>query len=205
MPAPLNELVMYASVMGLAAGLSPGPLLALVISQTLRHGAIEGYKVAAAPVLTDGPIIAAALLTYTAFALPPALLGAVTLAGAVVLAVMGIGGLRFNAEQDDQSAAAPRSLLKACMLNWLSPHPYLFWFTIGAPLALRGASVAATLAFIGTFTGILVGAKAAVAFAIGSSRQFVQGTAYVWTIRGLGLLLLVFAARLAADGVRMLS
>ena len=34
---------------GLAAELSPGPLLVLVIQQTLRYGTSEGLKVAGAP------------------------------------------------------------------------------------------------------------------------------------------------------------
>ena len=201
----LTELLTYATVMGLAAGLSPGPLLALVVSQTLRYGPVEGYKVAAAPLLTDGPIIAGALLTYASITLSPSLLGAVTLAGALVLALMGIAGLRFDPRHDSGEAQAPRSLLKACVLNWLSPHPYLFWFTIGAPLAIRGGSPGATLGFVATFTGVLVAAKAAVAFAVAGSRRFVQGAAYVWINRGLGLMLLVFAARLAADGLAMLG
>ncbi|MDY6953588.1 MAG: LysE family translocator, partial [Thermodesulfobacteriota bacterium] len=44
-------------VLGLSAGFAPGPLLALVISQTLRHNAVEGLKVALAPLVTDLPII----------------------------------------------------------------------------------------------------------------------------------------------------
>ena len=44
-------------VLGLSAGFSPGPLLTLVISRTLRHGVKEGIKVAAAPLVTDLPII----------------------------------------------------------------------------------------------------------------------------------------------------
>ncbi|MDH3383440.1 MAG: LysE family translocator, partial [Deltaproteobacteria bacterium] len=44
-------------VLGLSAGFSPGPLLAMVLSQTIRHGAREGIKIAAAPLLTDLPII----------------------------------------------------------------------------------------------------------------------------------------------------
>ena len=51
---------LFGVVFGLAAGLMPGPLLALVIQQTLRHGPGEGIKVAAAPLLTDLPIVAAA-------------------------------------------------------------------------------------------------------------------------------------------------
>ncbi|UCD33501.1 MAG: hypothetical protein JSV38_06465 [Desulfobacterales bacterium] len=42
---------------GLSAGFAPGPLLTLVITQTLRHGIKEGILTASAPVLTDAPII----------------------------------------------------------------------------------------------------------------------------------------------------
>lgn len=41
------------AVLGLSSGLSPGPLLALVISETLRHGVKAGVKVALAPIITD--------------------------------------------------------------------------------------------------------------------------------------------------------
>ncbi len=33
-------------VLGLAAGLAPGPLLALTITQSLKYGIVEGVKVA---------------------------------------------------------------------------------------------------------------------------------------------------------------
>jgi threonine/homoserine/homoserine lactone efflux protein len=37
--------------LGLACGLAPGPLLALLLAQTLRHGPREGCKVALAPLV----------------------------------------------------------------------------------------------------------------------------------------------------------
>src|SRR5215210_2883396 len=47
---------------GLAAGISPGPVLTLVLSETLRHGWLRGAAVAAGPLLADGPIIVFALI-----------------------------------------------------------------------------------------------------------------------------------------------
>ncbi|MES9860524.1 MAG: hypothetical protein ABW157_19515 [Candidatus Thiodiazotropha sp. LLP2] len=44
-------------VLGLSAGFSPGPLLTLVISETLQHDIRAGIKVAVAPIITDLPII----------------------------------------------------------------------------------------------------------------------------------------------------
>jgi hypothetical protein len=43
--------------LGLSCGLAPGPLLALVVAQTLRHGLREGCKMALTPLVTDAPII----------------------------------------------------------------------------------------------------------------------------------------------------
>ena len=70
---------MFGVVFGLAAGLMPGPLLALVIQQTLRHGPGEGIKVAAAPLLTDLPIVAAALFALDRLVDADGVLGAISL------------------------------------------------------------------------------------------------------------------------------
>ncbi len=43
--------------LGLSAGLSPRPLMALVLSETINFGKKAGILVAFAPVLTDIPII----------------------------------------------------------------------------------------------------------------------------------------------------
>ena len=59
-------LVSAGLVYGLSAGFSPGPLMALVISQTLKHGIREGAKVAVAPLITDLPIILLAAGPYPA-------------------------------------------------------------------------------------------------------------------------------------------
>jgi threonine/homoserine/homoserine lactone efflux protein len=45
----LIEFLVLGSFLGLAAGTSPGPLLAVTISETLQHGKWEGIKVAVSP------------------------------------------------------------------------------------------------------------------------------------------------------------
>jgi len=44
-------------MLGTSAGFAPGPLLTLVISESLQHGVKSGAKVALAPIITDLPII----------------------------------------------------------------------------------------------------------------------------------------------------
>jgi threonine/homoserine/homoserine lactone efflux protein len=51
----MTSAVLSGAALGLSAGVTPGPLLALVIAQTLTHGPREGGKVALAPLLTDAP------------------------------------------------------------------------------------------------------------------------------------------------------
>jgi threonine/homoserine/homoserine lactone efflux protein len=47
-------------VLGLSAGLSPGPLMTLVVAESLKGGASAGIRIALAPLVTDAPIISSA-------------------------------------------------------------------------------------------------------------------------------------------------
>ncbi len=201
------EILGAGAVLGLSAGLTPGPLLTLVVAQSLRHGMGEGVKVALSPLITDLPIIAVSLLVLAQVAGHAALLGAVSLAGSAFVARLGLEGLGSRSMALDPAAARPRSLRQGVVVNLLSPHPYLFWITVGAPVMLKGyeQSPAAAAGFLALFYAGLVGSKLAVAVAAGSSRRFLAGPAYTWTMRLLGALLLAFAALLVRDGLRLLG
>ncbi len=195
------------AILGLAAGLSPGPLLALVLAQTLRHGPREGAKVAVSPLVTDLPILLVCGLVLAGVRHQDAILGLVSLAGAAVLLRLGLDSLRSRGLRADVRAAEPRSLLRGVLVNALSPHPYLFWLTVGMPLVLRdwAREPAAAVAFLAAFYVCLVGSKLGVVLVCHRSRGLLSGAAYVWTMRLLGLLLLGFAAFLARDGLRLLG
>jgi len=51
------EFLISGVVFGLAAGMAPGSLLALVFSETLKYGKKRGVKVAISPLITDLPIV----------------------------------------------------------------------------------------------------------------------------------------------------
>ena len=51
------EFLALGAFLGLASGISPGPLLTITISETLQHGKWEGIKVAISPLITDLPIV----------------------------------------------------------------------------------------------------------------------------------------------------
>lgn len=195
-------------LLGASAGLAPGPLLTLVVSHGLEHGAREGAKVALAPLLTDAPIVAAAILASGWLSGSGWALGALSVAGGLFVARMGLGSLRSGPHRFASSQTKPRSLGRGALVNALSPHPYLFWAGVGAPVvadSLREGGVAGVALFLGTFYLLLVGSKVLLAVFAGRSRALLAGRAYVWTMRALGALLLLFALLLVRDGLALLG
>lgn len=195
------------AVIGLSAGLTPGPLLTLVVTQTLRHGFREGAKVALSPLCTDAPIILLGLLILSRLESNNHVLGALSVCGALFVAWMGVEGLRARPPDPDKVLGRPRSLLKGMVTNLLNPHPYLFWFAVGVPIILRNweRSPASAVGFLAAFFGCLVGAKLLVALLTSRSTRFLSGPVHVFIQRGLGLLLLGFAVLLLRDGLRLLA
>jgi threonine/homoserine/homoserine lactone efflux protein len=194
-------------VYGLSAGFSPGPLMALVISQTLKHGIREGARVALAPLVTDLPIIFLSLLVLTRLADFQKVLGVVSIIGGIFVAYLAYGNFqppRLNAEA---GRAAPQSLTKGVAANALSPHPYLFWLTVGGPVIVQGWSEGppGPLAFLLAFFACLVGAKLLTAWITGRSRQWLSGTVYRGILISLGGLLAVYAFFLIREGWRLLT
>jgi threonine/homoserine/homoserine lactone efflux protein len=195
-------------VLGLAAGFAPGPLLALILAQSIRYGTREGLKVAAAPLITDVPIvILATALVVAAAEAAGGLLGAISLAGAAFVTYLGIESIRATGVQAGRPDEAPRSWARGALVNALSPHPYIFWITVGAPVLIRAWSEGplAAAAFLVGFYACLVGAKMLLAVIAGRSGGRLRGRGYRAVMVVLGALLLVFAVRLAGEGLRLLG
>jgi threonine/homoserine/homoserine lactone efflux protein len=189
-------------VYGLSAGFSPGPLMALVISQTLKHGTREGVKVAMAPLITDLPIILVSLLVLTRLTDFKTVLGVISIIGGIFVAYLAYGNFRSPRLEVDGGRAAPQSLAKGVAANALSPHPYLFWLTVGGPVIVRGwsGSPGGSLAFLLVFFTCLVGAKILTAWITGRSRQWLSGRVYRSILFILGGLLAVYALFLIKEG-----
>ncbi|MFN3706033.1 MAG: LysE family translocator [Thermoflexales bacterium] len=194
--------------LGLSAGFSPGPLSLLVISQSLRFGAREGARVALAPLVTDAPIVLLALLLVRQVAGNAVWFGVLGLVGAGFVAYLAWETSRVNALPDQPGNVAPRSLLRGVLVNLLSPHPWLFWISVGAPLVLHSYAeigAAAAAAFMLGFYTLLIGSKMLIAWVTERSRSLLRGAAYRWLMRALGVALAVFAVLLLRDALQRLG
>jgi len=193
------------TVLGLSAGIAPGPLLALVISETLRHGMKAGIRVALAPIISDLPIVALTLYLLARLSAFHIILGTISFLGGFVLLYMGYESLVTKGVNLTFQDLKPESFKKGIIVNVLNPHPYLFWVSIGGPATIKAwdQSVFAAVAFIGSFYLLLVGSKILLAVLVGRYRSFLTGRFYVYTMRILGLILLAFALLLFRDGLNL--
>ncbi|MGZ5441083.1 MAG: LysE family translocator [Thermoanaerobaculia bacterium] len=196
-----------AFVYGLTGGLTPGPLMTLVISQTLRHGAREGIKTSLAPLVTDGPIIVLLLLFLGRIAAIRPLLGGIAVAGVAFLLYLAWESWNAPAPSATVAVGAPRSIVRGALVNFLNPSPYLFWLTVGTPMLVKAwkhSALAAAL-FIVVFFVCLVGSKIVLASILARSRERIIGRWYTPVMRTLAVLLVVFAAIVARDAVTLLT
>ena len=195
------------TILGLSAGFTPGPLLALVISETLQNDIQSGIKVALAPIITDLPIIILTLFILAKLSNFHSILGAISLIGGFFVLFIGAKGIRTKGVRLNLQKTKPNSLAKGILVNALSPHPYLFWFSVGAPIMIKALrqNIIAPLAFIGSFYAFLVGSKILLAILVGKSKSFLVGNVYIYTMRFLGLVLCVLAFALFHDGLKLLG
>ena len=191
------SLLLTAGMLGLTAGISPGPLLALVVSETIRYGKKEGIKLAFVPFITDIPIVLISVLLLSQINDNQIILGIISLLGALFLLYLAYGSL-FSKDNPEVYKQKPGSMRKGIIANFLSPHPYLFWIFVGSNLLIQAAGINLLLAvlFILLFYMCLVGSKLIIAILTGKFRNILHSKAYLLTIRILGIILLIMAVEL---------
>ncbi len=190
-------LAVVGVTLGVVEGVKPGPLLTVVIRETLSGGFRAGVRAAAAPLFTDGPMIVVSLLAAGWIATQPAVLLLISVLGALFLVKMGVECFSIEppkVELSDTSTSG--SLRRGVLTNLLNPNAYVFWFLIGGPLMASAAveeplaPVAYALAFIFT----LVMAKVTIAWMFDRSRGQLSVQGYRIALGVCGIAMLGFAA-----------
>ena len=179
--------------LGLVAGVSPGPLLTLVITSTLQRGFGAGFRVALAPLLTDIPIVLLALLVLRD--LSPSWLALVTASGGCVVIYLGIDTLRSPLPgpiDDPETGGSSKDLWRGAVVNLLNPHPWIFWVTVQGPLLIQGWRRAPVIgaAFVFAFYAAIVGSKISIAWLVSKGRRNLDERWYRRVLTGCGLLLI---------------
>ena len=125
---------------GLAAAAQPGPFQTYLISQSLIKSWKRSLSGAFAPLVSDGPIISLCLLVLRQ--VPPWLQRFLYVAGGLFLLYLAYGAYTtwkiFDPTIPKIETGKQQSILKAALINTLSPGPYIFWSLVTGPILVTG-------------------------------------------------------------------
>jgi threonine/homoserine/homoserine lactone efflux protein len=202
--AVLTFLVLGAGI-GFVAGVSPGPVLTLVVAETLRGGWLRGAAVATGPLLADGPIVA--LAAGVLGQLPPGMVPAISVLGGLFLVYLAISsGLNARAAvvPRGQRLSARGGFITGLLARGLSPHPYLFWFLVGGPTLIQAHQdgwVAVGAFLVGYYTTV-VGSNVGLALILHRWIGLLSDRVYRGLLLFSGLILAVYGVVLLGRGAQ---
>ena len=156
---------------GFAAASQPGPFQTYLISQTLTRGWKQTLPGALAPLISDGPIIALCLLVLSR--VPVWLQSALYIAGGIFILYLAYGAFGawrdFNENAPQAGSTGRQSVLKAALMNALSPGPYIFWTLVTGPVLIAGWRTSALngIGFLAGFYLTLIGGLAGIILVFG--------------------------------------
>ena len=201
-------LAIAGTTLGIVEGIKPGPLLTMVIRETLSGGLRAGLWTAAAPIFTDGPLVIFSLFAAAWIATNPSALLLITLAGAIFLAQMGYECFGLEPPNMDEDAPPPTgSFLRGIITNLLNPNVYVFWFLIGGPLMASAADeeILAPIAYAITFLVTIMLTKATIAYAIHRASGNISATVYRRLLAICGIVMIGFSLYYAMQAYGLLQ
>ena len=187
---------------GLAAGMTPGPLQVFLLTQTLQNGWRHALWIILSPLISDGPIVAVILLILQGAS--DALLRGISLAGGafILYIAWGLwghlrqGGFDLPPEAGQETAATSPwgALRRAVAINALGPGPWLFWSTAMGPIVIAAwrDAPAHAVGFVAAFYGTFLGVMAVQVIVFHQARRL--GPTVVRAALGVGLAALLFFA-----------
>ncbi|MBN1597591.1 MAG: LysE family transporter [Bacteroidales bacterium] len=206
----MHEIIKYslsAFLLGLMAGISPGPILMLIISETLKHDKKEGIRIAMVPLITDLPIVIASVILISRLSSFNNVLGVISILGALFIIYLAYENIVYSGNRKAGKNSNLKPAVKGIIANFLSPYPYLFWMLIGAPSIIRAYELnpLASILYVIIFYLLLVGSKIIIAIAVHHSKNLINTSVFIYTIKILGIILIVFAGLMTIEGFNLLS
>jgi len=201
------EYLFSGIIFGLVAGLSPGPVLALVIAEALKFGKEEGLKVAVSPLITDSTIILLTLLALLTLAEQDLVIGLISVFGACYLIYLGLQNFRIKTSKFEVVIVRKEAFKRAIITNLLNPHTYLFWLSVGSPIILETlkTDASATIFFLLGFYTFLIGSMVFVALVVDRSKSLVKSKYYSYVVSLLGVVLIFFALNFLIEGLKLMA
>jgi threonine/homoserine/homoserine lactone efflux protein len=192
--------------LGIALASAPGPVQAVLLSESIRGGVARGFRAMAGASVTFGVLLVALALGVSVAAPSGAVLRVLEIAGGALLVVLAVDGFRArsrlepaNGERRELPPVARGSL--AVLLN---PGAWLFLGTAASSLfaaaTQEGGTDAALLAALALLLGLAAGDGAVVLLGGLGVRRAGDRVA-LWVRRGLAVVLAALGIALIVRGV----
>lgn len=205
----MSAALLLGLAIGAAAGISPGPLMVLVIAAALRSGWRAGALAACAPLITDGLVVLGVLVVLDH--LPHQGLAVLGIVGGVFVAYTGVTTIRdargASLTATGDATPAHRSLRQAVVVNLLSPHPWVMWATVLGPLTIAAWRTTPVngIAIVVGFYLAMIGVKVVLAVLVTGGRRWLTDRGYRISLTTSGVLLIVVGAGLLLEFGRALT
>ena len=204
----LLGLLLYGMFIGVALAAPIGPVNIEIISRGIRFGFRSGWFVGLGALSVDTLYALLVVSGLTPLADSPALRVPLFLAGGIMLAFVGVSGIRTALSRHPvRVAAAPhagRSYMTGLLIAGLSPMGIVYWLSVGAALVAeaveRVGRAGAPVLVGGVFLGLVVWVTTIALLARLASR-FVTGRGMQWITGISGVVILGFAAWFLVQGV----
>ena len=133
------------------------------------------------------------------------ILGTVSIVGSIFLAYLAYESIRIKGIDLKSQKIKTNSIKKGVVVNFLNPNVYLFWFTVGAPTILEAYQISlwSSIIFILGFYVFLIGSGIILVLLVEKSKSFLKSKSYIYTIRILGMVMLVFAIIFIRKGLEL--
>ncbi|MDR3199557.1 MAG: LysE family transporter [Planctomycetaceae bacterium] len=208
MDAELFSFIWKGILLGIHAGISPGPVTTLLVTESLLHGSRAGMRIAFVPVLTDIPVICIIipLLYYLTFD-ATTIIAVISMIGAFILCGLSYESFSVTESRYKRGDVVRVSLLKAVGTNFFNPNLYIYWITICGPLAVSGLYRGWTtmFSFLIMFYISITSVKLGLSLAVGNVRHSLNLKVIVWVNRFLGAAMLLFAVLFFWQGFQILT
>jgi threonine/homoserine/homoserine lactone efflux protein len=206
-------IISTAFVVGLTGALMPGPMLALTISQSTRHGFWAGPLIVLGHGILELVLVIALVLGLSQVIGNQLVLSIVGIIGGLVLIYMGF----TTVKQGWQSATLPlssnnnsqnrRLIISGVLVSLSNPYWTMWWATIGLTYLLWSAKLG--LAGVATFYASHISADliwyALIAFIVVKGRKIISDGIYRWFLIICGVALLGLGSYFIISGVQFLT
>ncbi len=198
-------------MLALSGAMAPGPVLAVTIRESSRHGAVAGPLVTLGHAVLEIVLLALIVLGVTRFIQAPLFLGITALVGGCLLILMGAAGLLrlpraaapATGSHEHSGHCAARAAVAGALASISNPYWLLWWVTVGVAylgMALRFGKAGLVSFFAGHILADLAW-NSTVAWAVSRGRRIFTPRAHRMLMGFCAVFLIGLGAYFLGTGV----